>query len=78
MNVSSSKQAVAASALCQLLIPQVSSFLAEAPWQYQGQQMELLLPQQVLHLKWRETWVRRTCMASAEEAACEGKLRQLS
>lgn len=31
MNVSSSKQAVVASALCQLLISQVSSFLAEAP-----------------------------------------------
>lgn len=51
MNVSSSKQAVAASAPCQLLIPQLFSFLAEAPRQYQEQWMELLLPQQVLHLK---------------------------
>lgn len=51
MNVSSSKQAVAASAPCQLLIPQLSSFLAEALRQYQEQWMELLLPQQVLHLK---------------------------
>lgn len=50
-NVSSSKQAGFFSAPGQFLIPQVSSFLAEAPRQSQGQWTDLLLPQRVLHLK---------------------------
>lgn len=68
---------MAASALCPSLIPQVSSFLAEAPGQYPGQQTELLLPQQVLHLK-QEKGTVRTRVASAGEAACEGRPSQLS
>lgn len=49
--VSSSKQACFFSVPGQFVCPQVSSFLAEAPRQSQGQWTDLLLPQRVLHLQ---------------------------